>query len=239
MRMRVRAVKPTNQLALPLEVESPRVIRATQTRSFGADLEAVQRGSMPFATLAKKHKKLIAAAVRPWLSRCSANVGADDLTQELLLEVWRALTEWSPDYGVPLVKFVRVCMFNKLRGHTHMLVRKRLHDIRYMSQQIIEEKIVMLRYNRLGDGDCFFGYSKAAEFEAVCQPFDERNFDATRIAARIVGGLPSKQARVVAAVFVGESADVATRRVYGAKCKGQRKAALRAVAAAQALVQSS
>lgn len=233
MRMRVRAVKPKNQLALPLELEIKRI---KQTRSFGADLEAVQRGTMPFATLAKRHKKLIAAAVRPWLYRCTPNVGAEDLAQELLLEVWRALTGWSPDYGVPLVKFVRLCMHNKLRGFTHKLVRKRRHDIRYLSQQIIEEKVIMMRMDRNSDE---LANTTLGEFEAISPPFDERNVDATRIAARIVGGLPSKQARVVAAVFVGESADVATQRVYGSKCKGQRKAALRAVAAAQALVLSS
>jgi DNA-directed RNA polymerase specialized sigma24 family protein len=242
-RLRVRqtpsnqlALPLTNQLALPLDAESRKLVSIKRSTTFGDDLEAVQRGAMTFGAFAKRHKPLIAAVVRPWRFRCGAMVGADDLAQELLLAVWKAICEWDEARGVPLPKFVRLAMWNKIRGYTTKLVRKHEKDIRYLSQQIIEEKVIVLRRSQHEGDDNDFGSNT---FEPVSAPHDVDQVDVTRIAARIVGRLPSKQARVVAGLLGGESADVMTQRVYGTKCKVQRKAALRAISAAHALVQSS
>lgn len=253
MRLRIRRVSP-DQLTLPEvavanhQIPSPPRMRVRRDvavlgllaqrependvplpKTWSNDLLAVQRGKMPFAVLAKRHKALVREVARPWMSRCSSNVGPEDLAQELLLEVWRAIEVWDADRGVPLQAYVRRRMHHRMLAYTHRLKRGREKDLRFLAQQIIEEKVVVVHSGSPDD--------QVVMFEPVAPADDDR--DVAQVAALVVGGLPSKQARVVAGLLAGEQSDTVTARVYGSKCKRPRKAALRAFAAAAALVDSS
>lgn len=199
------------------------------------DLKATQEGRLSFDKLARRHAGIIRSIAKPWGGRCPANVGSDDLGQEILLEVWQALESWDPERGVPLNAFVRLRIRNRLLAYTHRLVRSTQKDHRFLSQQIIEEKVVAIagRGARSSTGETTLGY------EAVTLPPSEESMDVRALAARVIGGLPSKQARVLVGVLTGETTESVTVRVYGSKCKRPRKAALRALAAAATLVESS
>jgi len=200
------------------------------------DLIEVQRGRMKFDQLTRDHAGLIASIARPWLSRLPADEGLDDLKQETLWELWRAIKCWDPARGVPLSNFVRNRIHYRLLSHTHKVLRKRSKDIRYLEQQIIEEKVVFVPSR--GGGDSYNPDEDRDRYISVTPPPTEAMFDSPAKAARVVGRLPSKQARVVVGVLHGEPTEVVTSRVYGSKCRRPRKAALRALSAAVALAES-
>jgi DNA-directed RNA polymerase specialized sigma24 family protein len=199
-------------------------------KSWKGDLHAVKQGKLQFAVLAKRHRALMCAIARPWLGRCPPNVGLEDLAQEILLEVWQAIEVWDSERGTPLLNYVRGRIRHRMLAFTHKLIRGSEKDGRYLLQQIIEEKVVKV----YGAGE----HPEQLDFVPVTLPVDD-DCDVAQLAALVVGGLPSKQARVVAGLLTGEQTDSVTERVYGSKCKLQRKAALRAFAAATALVHSS
>lgn len=230
-RMRVRsAAKPVSETTVPVSEPTRRL----QSHSWPDDLLATKAESLKFEVLVKRHKPLLRQIGRPWMSRCPANVGLEDVHQELLLEVWLAVQAWDPLRGVPIDSYVGLRMRNRLLAFTHKLMRGQEKDSRFLAQQIIEEKVVIIHGRRvvedIPDGPPLF--------IPVSEPVEDDR-DVGRLAALVVGGLPSKQARVVAGLFAGEQTDSVTERVYGRKCKRQRKAALRAFAAAAALVESS
>lgn len=206
--------------------------RTASSFSWARDLAAVQEGRLDFRELVRKHSGLAVLIVRPWLSRCPANVGEDDLVQELWIEVWRAVSVWDPSRSVPLANYVRGRMRNRLLGYTHQLRRSRDKDVRFLQQQIIEEKVVVACGG-------FHDAGRVESYLAIEAPLPEEHFDVRLRAAQVIGALPSKQASVVAGICIGAGTDVVTRDAYGSRCKRPRKAALRAMAAALELVQST
>lgn len=241
MRLRVRRAQPSpNQLELPLPKQPRLRVRVKQlvlphvpdvpelpaTKSWTAELAAVQSGAMPLDVLIRRHRSLIRQIVTPWVSRCPSDVGVDDLYQEALVEIWQAIKLWDSARGIPLKNYVRIRIRHRLHAYTERLKRGREKDSRFLQQQLVEERVIVAHQ------------STGERYEAVGDLPFETGQVAKRTAALVVGALPSKQANVVAGILGGESADSVTSRVYG-KCKRQRKAALRALAAATALVSSS
>lgn len=221
-RLRVRA----KQLALPHVPDPVVVVGRAKESLWDADLAAVQERRLKFDVLVKRHGSLIRLLTRSWASRCPAHVGPDDLFQEAVLESWEAIEAWDPARGVPLPKYVRLRIRYRLHAYTDKLKRGREKDTRFLLQQIIEERVIV---SNKANGEVY---------EAVGESLYETGRLAKRTAALVVGGLPSKQANVVAGLLNGEASEAVANRVYGS-CKRQRKAALRAIAAATALVSSS
>lgn len=242
-RMRVKSPAVT-QLALPfgrLRTKRPAAASATddvvavsEPSRWSLDLGAAHRGEMKFDELLRRHFGLVRTMVRPWLSRCpSANVGPEDLVQEALVEIWIGVSNWDRQYGVPIQSYVRMRVNDKLHSFTDKLLKRHAKYPSFLAQQIIEEKVIIVP-SRSSD-------EMAAKFVTVTVPDEasEAPLNVGRAAAFVVGGLPSKQARVVAGLLLGEETESVTQLVYGSKCKRPRKAALRAFAAATALVHSS
>lgn len=253
MRLRVKRAVPVPEAQMPLPFAGRLRVRAKQLtlpepefdslcllekRDWTSDLDAVQRGLLPFATLAKRHRPLIRTMIRSWAARCpTAFGGPEDLIQEVLLEIWMAIEKWEPNRA-PLKHFVRIAVHNRLRSLIHKHKKRAERDGRFLTLQIVEEKVVVM-HDRASLRSYCDDSAAPASYEAVVPPETLEQFDAARVAARVVGGLPSKQARVVVGIVLGESADSVTSRVYGSRCMRPRKAALRAFAAAQALVEST
>ena len=231
---RMRVKPAATQLTLPVvhEVLKPIV----EPSRWASDLMATHRGELPFAVLERRHLGLLRTIVRPWCSRLPApNIGPDDLLQLARIEMWLGVSRWDAQYGVPIQSYVRMRINKKLLTDTDKQLKRYRKGESFLAQQIVEEKVIVVHTARTSDSE------GAQRFVSVCVPDEapEAPFDPARVAAYVVGGLPSKQARVVAGLFVGEQTETVTQLVYGSKCKRPRKAALRAFAAATALVHSS
>lgn len=186
---------------------------------------------MSFDMLMQKHRSLVRTLAKPWAKRCMAYVSLSDLEQEVWITAWKAIAEWDPSRSdMKLGTYVRQQIHYRLLRYTAVLVKERYKESKFLMHQIIEEHVVVV--SRSADADS----ESTVSYEAVAPDLHEATCDARRLAARVIGALPSKQARIVASVVNGQETHVIAEQVYGPK-KRRRKAALRAIAAALTLVE--
>jgi len=201
-------------------------------KTFAADLEACRDGTLEFSELMRRHRGLMIREIRRWEKRCNGLAGIEDLAQESWIEVWRSLGVFDPSRGVPLVAFVRRRFYYRLLSLSDRLVKARRKDVRYLNHQIVSEKVVVRRMAAENDN------GSVNSLITIEPSPGEEWLDQHTLAARVIGGLPSRQARVVVGVCQGASAESIGTEVYGHGCKRPRKAVLRAIAAARSLVDS-
>ena len=189
-------------------------------------LDAAREGRITFEQLAFVGRAQIQTFVNVWSRRyLQEQVGREDVQQEVLIVVWRAIQTWTPEGGRALQSWVYYCVNKNLRRRLRGYWRSALVEQKYWNHVIAEEKVIV------SEDDKRYHWVAETEVEAF--------LDMRRAAARVIGSMRSKRARVVVEVVAGRTLNDAVRRVYGPKCKEPRKAARRAIAAAYAVVESS
>lgn len=83
---------------------------------FAADLEALRSEGLPFGRFAMLHAERFRRWARHYWARWPQRfLDVEDLTQEALLEAWRAVDEFDPERGTALDRFVEYRVGRKLR----------------------------------------------------------------------------------------------------------------------------
>lgn len=198
--------------------------------SWSNDLAAVHERRLNFDAFARRHVGVIRSFAKPWMSRCPSSVGLEDLQQEVLLTIWKNILEWNPERGVPIAPFIRRCVMFRLLRYTHDLQKWITKEARFLSQQVVEERVISIAAGN---------QASEAKWIAITKPDWDESYDVKRLVRSMLGELPSQQGHVIAGLLVGDDVDTATERAYGTRCTRRRKAALRAIAAAAQVVKSS
>lgn len=202
-----------------------------RTRTWRRDLEAVHKNEQPFKCL-MAHKGLIEKLVQPWWGRYRqfGFLCFDDLKQEAWIAVLRAVRSWQPERDPNISGWVErsVNLWLLRLGHDYSRTSER--DSRFLRSMLAEEKVIRLAPT---------GDPSERKYEAVSQPVREDRLDVERMVEHMLDTLTLSQATLIKAVVRGDSVQVAANDVYGSHCKHPRKAALRAIAAAHAVVKCS
>ena len=185
---------------------------------WAADLRAVRAKEMNFRAFAARHDGIVTRIAGPWENRGGSFAGRDDLKQEVLIEIWRAIVEWESERAIPLDSYVRLRIRNRLLAMTHRIVKGRGLEHRAFTEQELSGNARNGSMVRKGvDGT----------------DFAEIVLDSPSVAARVVGSLSGADAALVAALINGASLDVAARKAYG-RVLGVRESLRRAADAADA-----
>jgi hypothetical protein len=216
----------------PTEVLAPRAKRQkTRKLDWNADLHAVKADPSTFGVVTKRHGGLIRLLVRKWVSRCTASIDEDDLMQETLAAIWKAINEFDAERGVRLDAFVRVSVGHHLHQFTAKHIKRYEKDAKYWEQQIVDEKVIYAPGAR-AQMEVLGG-----SYVAVAAPVRDDLIDVVKLTTRTIGSLSSKSGRVVAAIVNGQDPEVEAELIYGSVGR-KRKAWLRSIREATDVVET-
>lgn len=121
------------------------MVPATQ---YDQDLSKLRDNPDAFNEFARRHAGIVRKIAGPWVRRCPDKIDIDDVSQEVLEAIWRAVDLWDPDRGVELSQWVRKYVRYRLLKMTARLRQARrveLCHIRHYGQRddtVIDEAAV-------------------------------------------------------------------------------------------------
>lgn len=88
------------------------------TQKFDEDLNQLREHVINYSDFARRQSDRIRRIAERWHRHCNGLVDVDDLAQEVLESVWRAIDSFQPQRNVPLKFWVSKCMRHKLQKRT-------------------------------------------------------------------------------------------------------------------------
>lgn len=191
------------------------------TTTYDRDLNELREHLDPtyFRAFARRHAGIVKRIAGPWHRRCPDKVDLDDVCQEVLESIWRAVDTWDASRGVGLPQWVRQSIRFRCLKLTTRLIQARHVEARHVE---------------------LFGRRD----DAVCDESSVGTEEAVRYSRRsmvLVGSFADRRdAAFISRVVRGQAASVARAEVYvrstaGGQVRKARRALNRAISIAQQL----
>lgn len=191
------------------------------TTTYDRDLTELRQHLDPayFRAFARRHAGIVKRIAGPWHRRCPDKCDLDDVCQEVLEAIWRAVDTWDVARNVGLPQWVRQSIRFRCLKYTTRLIQARHVEARHIEL-----------FGRRDDSMC--DESSVGTEEAVRY---------TRRSMLVVGSLPDRRdAAFISRLVRGQAASVARAEVYvhstaGGQIRKARRAINRALSIAQQL----
>lgn len=160
---------------------------------YDQDLTRLRDNPDTFAEFARRHTGIVKRIAGPWVRRCPDKIDIDDVSQEVLEAIWRAVDSWDPERGVTLPQWVRKYVRFRLLKMTARLRQARRVEMRHIQ-----------RYGQRDDTVC----------DESAVSLDD-GVEYWRRAAMVIGSIPDRQsADFIARVLRGHGVERARQAVY-------------------------
>src|SRR3954468_21243442 len=98
------------------------------------DLAKLRENPDSFSEFARRHAGIVRKIAGPWVRRCPDKIDIDDVSQEVLESIWRAVDCWDAERGLTVAQWVRKYIRYRLLKMTARLRKARRVELCHIRQ---------------------------------------------------------------------------------------------------------